>query len=1179
MRWWRRLQRAESNLIILGAGLVLAAVLDVRASIGGAQLGPGASWWQRVMVIAAGLGVVVLALVRAPGEDEELWSSEGFLGAPPVVSNRLVERAELTREVVGGLRASGRPVGLVGIGGAGKSTVAALVCRDRQVRRTFTGGITWLDAGRERDPVALLTGLGRRLGLGDRQSTFASAAQARDRLAASLRDRRLLLVVDNVWDRDVLDAVLGLVPAGALLFTTRSTELASVVDALQIWVDELTQQQALQLLDRWAGGAAGGSADEARALCTRVGNLALAVAMAGAMVANGRTYAAVRALVEDDLRKVRADLSQYPYRTLVAAIEAGITDLDDDDRVAYERLVVFAGRRNFPREAACALWGMSRAAADDLLVRFSGRSLLTVVPPESNTKSSRNFYAHDLQYEVLRWRQDADKITEAHARLLGGYRDVYPGSWAESAKDSYLADALAGHLAEADQGEELHRVLTDLAWIQVRVASGKLPGLIADYRYSTDLLTDNIRRALRQSAATLASDPTQTRGHLVGRLLRHPDSKIAAWANDQSRSRTGTSPWLVPLTPALTQSTGALEFILADHTGAVFAVAVTADGDRAVSGGADGIVRVWDLITGIPKCLDDVGRMHSVAVTSDGTRALSGGEDGIVQVWDLTTGTHKKLAGHAGRVLSVAVTSDGTRAVSGGADGTVRVWDLTTGTQWKKLTGHVGLVRTVAVTPDGNWAISGGFDEIVRIWNLVDGELPVELEGHTGILSVALTADGTRAISGGFDRMLRVWDLTVGTHLQLAGHTQAVQSVAVTHDGTWAVSGGADGTVRGWDLTTGAQLGQVTADTKGVWSVAVTASGFRAVSAGEDGTVRAWDLTRCTRPSTLIGPLRSIAFIAEGTRAVSGGDDGVVRVWDLTAGAEEAQLTDHIGAVDTVAVTPDGSRAVSGGADGTVWVWDLTTGTHEKLADHVGRVHSVAVTPEGTRAVSGGADGILRVWDLTTGALRGQFAAHDGPVLSVAVTADGSWAVSGGRDGTVLRWDLTTVSQQAPLVLHLRRMPMGTVDRADAVDDGEAETVPGRRHTPGAGRSSVNSSPRVCSVAVTSDGTRAASGDSQGMVRVWDLTTPNQKELLSFKDHRGCVRSVALAQDGRYAVTCGDDRMVRVRDLNNKIKLVRWDDDEAVIACTVMSVRPLRVGIGTQNRMPYILELRDMEEP
>ena len=76
----------------------------------------------------------------------------------------------------------------------------------------------------------------------------------------------------------------------------------------------------------------------------------------------------------------------------------------------------------------------------------------------------------------------------------------------------------------------------------------------------------------------------------------------------------------------------------------------------------------------------------AVAVTADGTRAVSGGYDGTVRVWDLATGQQQaELTGHHGPAMAVAVTADGTRAVSGGYDGTVRVWDLATGQQQAEL--------------------------------------------------------------------------------------------------------------------------------------------------------------------------------------------------------------------------------------------------------------------------------------------------------------------------------------------------------------------------------------------------------------------------------------------------------------------------------------------------------------
>ena len=66
-----------------------------------------------------------------------------------------------------------------------------------------------------------------------------------------------------------------------------------------------------------------------------------------------------------------------------------------------------------------------------------------------------------------------------------------------------------------------------------------------------------------------------------------------------------------------------------------------------------------------------------LSVSADGRRAVSGGRDGTVRVWDLGSGARlRTLTGHDGQVYAVAVSADGRRAVSGSEDGTVRVWDL-----------------------------------------------------------------------------------------------------------------------------------------------------------------------------------------------------------------------------------------------------------------------------------------------------------------------------------------------------------------------------------------------------------------------------------------------------------------------------------------------------------------------
>jgi NB-ARC domain len=147
--------------------------------------------------------------------------------------------------------------------------------------------VSWLEAAPGQDPVTLLAELARRLVVPESKSGFTTVTQGRDTLAAELRGKRLLVAVDNVWERASLDALTGLAPGCAVMFTTRLPELATTFGAAEIAVDELTKGQALELLGRWSGRAATELPTEAQALCTRVGNLALGVAMAGAMVARG----------------------------------------------------------------------------------------------------------------------------------------------------------------------------------------------------------------------------------------------------------------------------------------------------------------------------------------------------------------------------------------------------------------------------------------------------------------------------------------------------------------------------------------------------------------------------------------------------------------------------------------------------------------------------------------------------------------------------------------------------------------------------------------------------------------------------------------------------------------------------------------------------------------------------
>ena len=98
--------------------------------------------------------------------------------------------------------------------------------------------------------------------------------------------------------------------------------------------------------------------------------------------------------------------------------------------------------------------------------------------------------------------------------------------------------------------------------------------------------------------------------------------------------------------------------------------------------------------------------MRAVAVTADGQRAVSASDDNTLKVWDLASGAElHTLSGHTDAVNAVAVTADGQRAVSASCDNTLKVWDLASGAELHTLSGHTGCGGRRG--GDGGWAAGG----------------------------------------------------------------------------------------------------------------------------------------------------------------------------------------------------------------------------------------------------------------------------------------------------------------------------------------------------------------------------------------------------------------------------------------------------------------------------------------
>jgi WD40 repeat protein len=155
----------------------------------------------------------------------------------------------------------------------------------------------------------------------------------------------------------------------------------------------------------------------------------------------------------------------------------------------------------------------------------------------------------------------------------------------------------------------------------------------------------------------------------------------------------------------------------AEHTGAVTAVCLSADGRLALSGSADRTLKLWETATGRPLHTfeADMSGVTSVCLGADGHLALSGCRDATLKLWEIATGHCLRTCREDLDVItSVALSSDGRLAVSGSTDGTVHLWDVAAGQLLRVLRMHTGPVHSVALHADGHLALTGSALFVVR---------------------------------------------------------------------------------------------------------------------------------------------------------------------------------------------------------------------------------------------------------------------------------------------------------------------------------------------------------------------------------------------------------------------------------------------------------------------------------
>ena len=549
--------------------------------------------------------------------------------------------------------------------------------------------------------------------------------------------------------------------------------------------------------------------------------------------------------------------------------------------------------------------------------------------------------------------------------------------------------------------------------------------------------------------------------------------------------------------------------LLTGHTGYVNAVAYSPDPDRKIliSGGADGIVRVWNTDTGeLLHTLEDEennGSVVDVAFSPDGKMFGSAMIRGTQpSLWDAHTLQPLPNFRPFGNATCLAFSSD-SKWVAVGYSSDIYISDVSTGERVGSIrVSH--LLTSIAFSSDGITLAIGHNWRHVSLWGARTFEHWQSLGTHSnGVNAVAFSPDGEILASAGNDNLIRLWDTFIGENLQtLRGHTAGVQSVSFSSDGNTLASASRSEIIF-WDVDTGEQQQIITGHTHSIHSIALSNDGVTLASGHTDSTVQLWDVNRQAKQQLTTAdseaPITGLSFSPDGTMLAIGSGE-VVYMWNPTS-REQLWVAQYIygirrgihGAPSSITFSPDGTTlaAIHGG---DISLFDVGTGERTQYY-HYGSFSDISFSPDSqflavVNAGSADDDEIDLLHLRTERKIRTLGTLGGGEMYSAAYAPDGS-TIAGSVHNEVWFWNVRSGEIEKKLTGHV-----GEIQRW----------------------------PYVHTVAYSSNGKTLMSASNDGSICLWDVDTGERKDI--FMGHTGRLVDVAYSPNGKTLASASDDGTV-----------------------------------------------------
>lgn len=225
------------------------------------------------------------------------------------------------------------------------------------------------------------------------------------------------------------------------------------------------------------------------------------------------------------------------------------------------------------------------------------------------------------------------------------------------------------------------------------------------------------------------------------------------------------------------------------------------------------MVYEWQSESFILKQQSQYDSLRCLVYSPDGTKAVTGSADGAIKVWDTQSGfCIITFTQHTAEVTALKFSARNV-LFSASLDGSVRAFDLK---RYRNFRVFVAPERvqfsSLAVDPSGELVCAGSLDNFdIHVWNVQSSALVDRLSGHEGpVQSLDFSPDGSLLASGSWDRTAKLWSFFGRTSTTEQAVFQAeVINVCFRPDGKQFAASTRDGLVAVYDVKTMQQVSEI----------------------------------------------------------------------------------------------------------------------------------------------------------------------------------------------------------------------------------------------------------------------------------------------------------------------------------------------------------------------------------